>query len=609
MSTAPDSTQTNATTPTLRRLLGIAWSHRTDCLQLLGLQLILVVFTVAVFVLTGIAIDFIRHCADANVPAPSLPFFIPKDSDNVATLWWLSGGIIVIALLRAALSYVFGLVSVHFMHGRIVVNLRAQVFAKLQQLSFRFFDSNASGSIINRVTSDAHSVRIFIEGVLLQLAIITVTLIVCSVYMFRTDWRLTLACLSVLPIQIWFAVRFSKKVRPAYEENRDLMDRMVLGFSENVQGIQVVKGFSLESRVQGRFAGWSEDIRVQKRKVFGEIALFWPVIDGLNRLSMIILLGYGGWMVMQGQITLGTGLVTFAGLLQQFATQVTTVASVVDNAQVSLAGAKRIFEILDTDPGVASQPDARSPGRFLGRVTFDNVSFEYNENATVLKDVNFAAEPGQRIAIAGATGAGKSALLSLIPRFYDPRHGRVLLDGHDVRTLPLQELRRQVGMVFQENFLFSNTIAANIAFGHPDASQERIERAAKIAGAHDFILAFPEGYETFLGEGGVNLSGGQRQRLAIARALLLEPTVLLLDDPTSAIDAETEKEIMEAMEAAMEGRTTFIVAHRLSTLRRADLVLVFDRGRLIQQGTHAQLMAEDGHYRRAILIQSEGAQP
>jgi ATP-binding cassette subfamily B protein len=608
MSTAPQPTQTNATAPTLRRLLGIAWSHRTDCLQLLGLQLILVVFTVAVFVLTGIAVDFIRHCADATVPAPTLPFFIPKDSDNVATLWWLSGGIVVVALLRAALSFVFGLVSVRFMHGRIVVNLRAQVFAKLQQLSFRFFDSNASGSIINRVTSDAHSVRIFIEGVLLQLAIITVTLAVCSVYMFRTDWRLTLACLSVLPIQIWFAIRFSKKVRPAYEENRDLMDRMVLGFSENVQGIQVVKGFSLEGRVMGRFAGWSEDIRVQKRKVFGEIALFWPVIDGLNRLSMIILLGYGGWLVMQGQISLGTGLVTFAGLLQQFATQVTTVAAVVDNAQVSLAGAKRIFEILDTDPGVASQPDARSPGRFLGRVTFDNVSFEYNENATVLKDVNFVAEPGRRIAIAGATGSGKSALLSLIPRFYDPRDGRVLLDGHDVRTLPLPELRRQVGMVFQENFLFSNTIAANIAFGHPDASQERIERAAKIAGAHDFIVAFPEGYETFLGEGGVNLSGGQRQRLAIARALLLEPTVLLLDDPTSAIDAETEKEIMEAMEAAMEGRTTFIVAHRLSTLRRADLILVLDRGRLIQQGTHEQLMAEDGHYRRAILIQSEGAQ-
>ena len=240
-------------------------------------------------------------------------------------------------------------------------------------------------------------------------------------------------------------------------------------------------------------------------------------------------------------------------------------------------------------------------------MAFENVSFEYQENATVLRELSFVAAPGQRIAIAGATGAGKSALLSLIPRFYDPRSGRVTLDGHDVRGLPLPELRRQVGMVFQENFLFSNTSAANIAFGHPDATQERIERAARIAGAHEFILALPEGYETFLGEGGVNLSGGQRQRIAIARALLLEPTVLLLDDPTSAIDPETEKEIMEAMEAAMVGRTTFIVAHRLSTLRRADQILVLEHGKLVQVGTHEQLMAQEGHYRRAILVQSEGA--
>ena len=539
--------------------------------------------------------------------APALPFFVPADASDRAVLAWLGAGIFVAALARAALSFAFGLVSVRFLHGRIVVNLRAQVFAKLQQLSFRFFDGNASGSIINRVTSDAHAVRIFIEGVLLQLAIIAVTLVACSAYMFRTDWRLSLACLSVLPFQVWFAVRFSRRVRPAYEENRELMDRMVLGFSENVQGIQVVKGFALEPRIQARFAGWSEAIRVQKRKVFGEIALFWPVIDGLNRLSMAILLGYGGWMVARGEIALGTGLVAFAGLLQQFSTQVTTLAAVVDNAQVSLAGAKRIFEILDTDPGVASAPGARSPGRFLGRVAFEDVSFEYQDNATVLRGLSFVAEPGRRIAIAGATGAGKSALLSLIPRFYDPRSGRVTLDGHDLRDLPLPELRRQVGIVFQENFLFSNSIAANIAFGHPEATLERIERAARVAGAHEFIAALPEGYETHLGEGGVNLSGGQRQRLAIARALLLEPTVLLLDDPTSAIDAETEKEIMAAMEAAMVGRTTFIVAHRLSTLRRADLILVLDHGRLIQTGTHAELMAKDGHYRRAILVQSEGA--
>ena len=256
---------------TLRRLLRITWSYRADCLQLLGLQLAVVFLTVAAIVLAGVGIDFVRHCADRTVPAPALPFFVPDGATDKAVLVWLGLGILGAAILRALIAFVFGLVSVRFLHGRIVVNLRSQVFAKLQQLSFRFFDSNASGSIINRVTSDAHAIRLFIEGVILQLAIIAITLAACAAYMLSADWRLTLACLSVLPIQIWFAIRFSRKVRPAYEENRELMDGMVLGFSENVQGIQVVKGFALESRVQARFAGWSEAIRLQ-RSLFSPVA-------------------------------------------------------------------------------------------------------------------------------------------------------------------------------------------------------------------------------------------------------------------------------------------------------------------------------------------------
>lgn len=592
----------------LGRLIDIAWEYRSACLRLLGLQFLLTILTVAILALTGAGIDLVRWAADSTAPAPANLHWLPSGS-ALASCGWLAGLILGLAAVRAVLSYAYGVASVRFLHGQIVVGLRAKVYAQLQQLSFRYFDTNASGSIINRVTADAHSIRLFIEGVVLQVAIIVLTLGACAAYMFATDWRLTLACLAFLPLQIAFAIRFSRRVRPAYEENRERMDKLVLAFSETVQGVQTVKGLAAEPRSLATFAARNEDVRKQKQQVIGEVATFWPVIDGINHLSLAVLLGYGGWRVMEGELALGSGLVAFAALLQQFAGQVATVATVVDNAQISMTGAKRIFEILDTEPGVASRPDARSPGRFLGRIAFEKVAFDYRERDTVLRDLSFVAEPGQRIAIAGATGSGKSALLSLIPRFYDPRSGRVTLDGHDLRDLPLPELRRQVGMVFQDNFLFSNTVAANIAFGHPDASRERIERAAKIAKADSFIRELPEGYETLLGESGVNLSGGQRQRLAIARALLLEPTVLLLDDPTSAIDAETERDILEAMESAMEGRTTFIVAHRLATLRRADRILVLERGRLVQSGNHQELMACEGPYRRAILVQSEGATP
>lgn len=593
----------------VRRLAGIAWEYRRDCLSLLGLQLLLTSLTVVVLALAGAGIDVVRHAMDPTSAVTGLTSWLMTHllgDDPLGACLRLAALILVIALIRAALSYVYTLTSVRFLHGRVVVGMRARVYSKLQQLSFRFFDANASGSIINRVTADAHSIRLFIEGVVLQVAIITLTLAVCSAYMLLTDWRLTLACLSLLPLQVWYAIRFSRRVRPAYEENRKLMDDLVLGFSESIQGVQTVKGLAAEERAKADFARRNEAVRGQKQQVIGEVALFWPVIDGLSQLSLCMLLGYGGWMFAQGELALGTGLVAFAALLQQFAGQVATVATVVDNAQVALTGARRIFEILDTEPGVMSRPGARSPGRFLGRVAFEQVAFEYRENNSVLHDISFVAEPGERIAIAGATGSGKSALLSLIPRFYDPSSGRVTLDGHDLRGLPLSELRRQVGFVFQENFLFSNTVAANIAFGHPDANRERIERAARIAGADGFIRELPEGYDSLLGESGVNLSGGQRQRLAIARALLLEPTVLLLDDPTSAIDPETEREILEAMEAAMEGRTTFIVAHRLATLRSADRILVLERGRLVQVGKHEALMTVDGPYRRAIQVQTEG---
>jgi ATP-binding cassette subfamily B protein len=333
------------------------------------------------------------------------------------------------------------------------------------------------------------------------------------------------------------------------------------------------------------------------------LSIFTPGTQILSQLSLVILFAFGGWLYVQGKIPLGGGMVVFAGLLQQFTAQVANISTIANSVQQSLAAARRVFEVLDMPVAVASRPNALAPGRLTGRIAFENVSFGYAPEQPVLANLSFAAEPGQVIGIFGMTGSGKSSLLSLLPRFYDPDAGRVLVDGRDLRDLDLDAYRRQIGIVYQESFLFSNTVAANIAFGHPQATMAEIERAARIASAHEFILALPQGYETVLGESGVDLSGGQRQRLALARALILQPPILILDDPTASVDARTENEIVGALREAMTGRTTFVVSSRLNLLRRADQILVLADGRLTQRGTHEELVARPGPYHDTAALQ------
>jgi ATP-binding cassette subfamily B protein len=295
--------------------------------------------------------------------------------------------------------------------------------------------------------------------------------------------------------------------------------------------------------------------------------------------------------------------VVFAGLLQQFTGQVANLSTIANSVQQSLTASKRVFEVLDTPIEVVSKADATKTARLQGSLIFDQVTFGYFPETPVLKNISFATRPGQVIGIFGMTGAGKTSLLGLIPRFYDPQQGRILIDGIDLRDMDLDEYRRQIGIVYQESFLFSNTVAANIAFGSPYATQAQIEAAAKAASAHDFIMALPKGYNTVLGESGADLSGGQRQRLALARALLLQPAILILDDPTASVDPKTEHEIVSALRHAMEGRTAFVVANRLSLLRRADKILVLQEGRLIQEGTHDSLAHVPGPYQDAAMLQ------
>lgn len=587
----------------VRRLFGLAWHYRVPWLGVIAIQLVLLTLGVSGLSLTGVGIDYIRHVLQGT-PVPHLPFGLALPAwEPMAVLALIAGAILALAGVRSLLNYTYALRVNHLTQQEIVPWLRGRVYDKLQQLSFRFFDENSTGSIINRVTGDVQAVRMFLDQVLVQSVIMLVSLAVYIVYMANLAPGLTLACLATTPLLWTLSAVFTRRMLPLYAKNRDLADDMVRALAESVQGAPVVKAFGREAENRVDFLRRNSAVLNQQQAIFWRVSLFSPAVGFLTRVNIAVLLGYGGWLVIRGELTFGTGLVVFAGLLEQFSGQVNNVASIVNSMQTSLIGARRVFEILDAPVEIKSPADAVQPDRVRGHVRFESVYFGYEPGRLVLHGIDLDVPPGQCVAILGATGAGKSALMSLLPRFYDPTAGRVTIDGTDVRRFDVQELRRNIGLVFQESFLFSHTVAANIAFGQPQATREQIERAARIASAHDFISALPQGYDTVLGESGNTLSGGQRQRLALARAILLEPAILLLDDPTAAIDPETEHEIFAALDRAIAGRTTFIVAHRLSTLRRADFIIVIENGRIVQRGTHEELMRQPGPYVRVADLQ------
>lgn len=590
----------------IRRLLDLSWRYRAGCIKVFVYQLFLLAMGLGGLGLTGLGIDYIRFQIQSTTKPPHWPFgFTPPVAWSPLTvLVAIAVVMLVLALLRAVLTYVYSVAVATLVERYIVVELRSRVYEKLQRLSFRFYDANETGSIINRVTGDSRAVANFVNNVLIQSIIMVLSLAVYLSYMLAIHPRLTFACLATVPLLWVISAAFSRAVQPAYIRNRELVDHMILHVAETAQGIQTIKGFAREREQFALFEASNEAVRVQQQSIFWRVSTFVPTIGLLTQINIFILLAYGGHLVIAGELPLGTGMVVFAGLLQQFSGQISNIAQIANTIQQSLAGARRVFEVLDAPVEVVSPSNATRLPRAKGTVRFENVTFAYNRgDDPVLQDVTFEASPGECIAILGPTGAGKTTLLSLIPRFYDPTRGRVLIDGTDVRQLDLDDLRRNIGLVFQESFLFSNTVAANIAFGHPHASREKIERAARIAAAHEFIMELPNGYDTLLGESGKDLSGGQRQRLAVARALLLDPAILLLDDPTAAVDPGTEREIIHAIENAMHERTTFIIANRISTLRRANRIIVLEDGRIAQVGTHDELIRTAGAYRRTAEIQ------
>jgi ATP-binding cassette subfamily B protein len=611
--TAPKQAQDAPTTsPLVRRLVALTWQYRWPCLLILMLQVGMLALGLLGLSAAGQAIDVVRRHSPAA--ASSLAHTEPTALGWLAErlpagtpfqlVLCLAGVVTLAAAARAVLGMLYADASGRLVQGRVVPDLRAAVFAKLQRLSLRFFADHTTGSIINRITTDVQSVRVFLDGVILQGAGLVISLSFFLTYMFSIHVGLTMACLATTPALWYVAARFSRAVWPAFARNRELLDQLLLVYTENVRGVQVVKGFNRESDQLAAFAGVNRTLAAQQRDAFWKISLFTPTVELLQCFNVAVLLGYGGYLAIAGKLEIGSGLIVFAGLLQQFSAQITRMTGIVNSVQQSLAGAKRVFEVLDTPTEIRSPSLPLRPAVVRGELELCDVTFRHSSKPA-LDGVCLRIAAGERIAVLGPTGAGKTTLLRLLSRFHDPQEGAVLFDGVDLRAWDLTELRRKVGIVPQETTLFHDTVAANIAFGDPSATQFQIDRAARLAAAHRFISELPQGYDTIVAEGGKNLSGGQRQRLAIARALLFDPPVLLMDDPTAAVDCGTEREIMDGIERALAARTTIVVTNRLRTLQAADRVIVLSQGQIVQAGHHRELAEIPGFYREALRLHEE----
>lgn len=572
------------------------------------MQLTLVVLSLSTLGITGLGIDYLSSQVLKSSAPPQWPLGLhpPAAWSPLQVVTVLSGLILVIAMLTAALKYLAAIAS-SALSQEVLVRIRTDVYSKLQQLSFNFYDAGDSSSIINRAAGDASNVRNFVDGVIIKVLTVFLTLTVYLVYMLKMHVGLTLVCLASTPLLWVGAIVFSKLVQPAYRQASELSDVMIRTLVENLQGIQVVKGFARESEQAARFQEANHNIRDLKETIFFRISTFQPGMGLLTQINMLVLIGYGGTLVIRGELALGTGLFVFANLLHEFANQVSQITNIANSIQTSLASAQRVFEVLDEPIQIATGANAQRLKRVSESIELDDVSFGYHPDRIVLHDVSLRIESGECIGITGPTGSGKTTLLSLLKRFYDVRSGSICLDGVDLRNLNLDDVRRAMGIVFQDSFLFSNTIAANIAFGIPDATMDQIAAAAKIAAADEFIRELPDQYESMVGEHGSNLSGGQRQRLALARAIVTNPSILLLDDATASVDPETEYEIREAIVAAMHDRTTIVVSSRLSTLSQTDRIVVLQEGTISAVGTHEELLESCVWYRELAELQGLSA--
>ncbi|HZT06952.1 MAG TPA: ABC transporter ATP-binding protein [Chloroflexota bacterium] len=481
-------------------------------------------------------------------------------------------------------------------------DIRNDLYRHLQRLSFSWHDRAQSGALMARATSDVEQLRWFTGRSFLQLAQFVCLGIGISIVLFVTNWKLAIVSILILPAFLRTVVRYSKTVRPMFQQIQQELAVLAAIVQENLAGARVVKAFAREPYLIEKFNQQNDHLLDEYLNAARVQSYTNPMMDVMANLGTVVVLWFGGILILRGDLTVGQ-LVAFNAYLLLIIRPVRRLGFLIAQSSRAIAAGERIFEILDAPVTVVDKPGAEPLPPIEGRVEFDRVSLSYYGGTKVLDDVTFDAQPGQIVALLGATGSGKTSIINLVPRFYDVSSGRVLIDGHDVRDVQIASLRKQIGIVLQDTTLFTGTIRENIAFGLPDATDEQIIAMAKAARAHDFITSFPDGYDTLVGERGVTLSGGQKQRIAIARALLLDPKILILDDFTSAVDTETEALIREALDVLMQGRTTLVIAQRVSTVLSADKIIVLDHGRVAGIGTHDELLETNAIYAEIYRLQ------
>ena len=520
---------------------------------------------------------------------------------NGTMLNWIAASIIAIFIVRGLFWYGQNYLM-SYVGQSVIIDIRAAVFKKLQRLSVSFYDKNKTGTIMSYVTNDVNALQSAMVENTIEMITEGFILIGSVVAMIYLDWRLTLFTVCTVPVVLWFMEFFGKKIRKTGGRIQECTADITSVLQESVASARVIKSFVREDYEVDRFDVENKANFRANMKNAQLMATLTPVVELVAAIGVTMIIWYGGNNVINGTITAGS-LVAFLTYAVNISNPIKRLTRVIGNIQKALAAAQRVFMIIDMPEEIAESRDAKQLPEVSGKVEFQNVSFAYNDKGNVITDLSFSVKPGEVIAIVGPSGAGKSTIANLLPRFYDVNKGDIKIDGHSVREVTLDSLREQVGIVPQETMLFNGSVYNNILYGRLDATKEEIEAAAKAANAHDFIMQLTDGYETKLGDRGVNLSGGQRQRIAIARAILKNPRILILDEATSALDTESERVVQEALDRLMVGRTSFVIAHRLSTVKNADKILVLEKGNLVESGTHDELLALDGLYAHLYKIQ------